>query len=728
MAEQKATTRPSRPTIDAVTDNVPPHTGVIEKGGLTNDPRPTVSGRGDPGATIYLLVDGIEVGAAVVGANGAWSCALTQPLRDGEYRLTARASNEVGMSIPSMSYGIQVDVTPPSQPKIDAATESAQPMLSGRAEAYSTVTIYDGMTVLGTVKTGIDGTWVFQLPSGLSSGSHALTVTAQDPAGNTSARSEGFDVTIGPVAPPVPTTKAILDEMGRDSGNFNFDRLTNDGTAGRLLSGHLTAALAAGEKVQVSTDGGRTWMDALMKNDGTWVATDSNAHAGNWTIQTRVVNATGEAGAVHSTDVVLKTFALPPTSVEMMSGAVVVKFAGAQVQAGAKLSVMVGNEIFLHSLSGSEIASGTATLVLPNGASAIPAVAIVDAAGNISQYRQSSSISFSENFDGETPVSLFKGQTVSLPYFTLTGIEDSGQKFWRQGVYGNKGFNIDPTFGLNEEPSTTALGITGKVRLDLKDGLSATHFSFDVGDVTLFESMRVIFRDSAGKVIYTSDEINSRAGIHQHFDIDMPGGQAFTSIEFAAARIAPNLNLIWVDNFEFSGAAVSKLFDAPTHYELTGESAYYGGKGGTTFNVGDVSYFSSADSGAHGGAGIDTLKLKGANQYLDVASFNSGIGEKITGIEIIDITGSGNNTLKLSVKDVLNLGHEDIFRADGHTQMMVKGDAGDRLELSAMSGLDHGGWSKEGLVAVDGLAFVLYENAAMNVELLVQAAVTTQLS
>ncbi|WP_366887812.1 Ig-like domain-containing protein, partial [Streptomyces sp. NPDC005476] len=253
MAGQKATTRPSRPTIDTINDNVPPYTGVIANGGLTNDPRPTVSGRGDPGSTIHLLVDGVAVGTVVVGANGAWSFALTQPLRDGEYRLTARASNEVGLSIPSTSYGIQVDVTPPSQPKIDAATQGAQPTLSGHAEAYSTVSIYDGTTLLGTTKTGIDGTWMFQVTSPMSNGTHALTVTAMDPAGNTSARSDGFDLT---VAPPVPLAKAVLDDMGRDSGIFNFDRVTNDGTAGRLLSGHLTVALAAGEKVQVSTDGG----------------------------------------------------------------------------------------------------------------------------------------------------------------------------------------------------------------------------------------------------------------------------------------------------------------------------------------------------------------------------------------------------------------------------------------------------------------------------------------
>ncbi|WP_033356376.1 Ig-like domain-containing protein, partial [Burkholderia ubonensis] len=112
MATVKAVTRPSRPTIDAVMDNMPPYTGVIAKGGLTNDPRPSVSGRGTAGSIIHVLVDGREIGTAVVAANGTWSFTMSQSLGDGEYRLTARASNDAGMSVPSTSYGIQVDTTP----------------------------------------------------------------------------------------------------------------------------------------------------------------------------------------------------------------------------------------------------------------------------------------------------------------------------------------------------------------------------------------------------------------------------------------------------------------------------------------------------------------------------------------------------------------------------------------------------------------------------------------
>ncbi len=112
---------------------------------------------------------------------------------------------------------------------------------------------------------------------------------------------------------------------------------------------------------------------------------------------------------------------------------------------------------------------------------------------------------------------------------------------------------------------------------------------------------------------------------------------------------------------------------------------------------------------------------------MDIVTLNSGIAEKISSVEVFDLTGTGNNTLKLSMKDVLNLGHEDLFIQDGHTQLLVKGDVGDRVVLSGMSGLESGSWSNKGLAAIDGYAYNVYENAALNVELIVQHAITTTL-
>jgi hypothetical protein len=52
-----------------------------------------------------------------------------------------------------------------------------------------------------------------------------------------------------------------------------------------------------------------------------------------------------------------------------------------------------------------------------------------------------------------------------------------------------------------------------------------------------------------------------------------------------------------------------------------------------------------------GGGGIDTLKLDGAGLTLDLTKISN---TRIQDIEIIDIRGSGNNTLKLNLNDLLD--------------------------------------------------------------------------
>ncbi|WP_196487799.1 Ig-like domain-containing protein [Burkholderia cepacia] len=919
-------------------DNMPPYTGVIEKGGLTNDSRPTASGRGDAGSIIHVLVDGREVGTAVVKANGTWSFALPQSLRDGEYRLTARASNDAGWSVPSTSYGIVVDTTPPSRPTIEAATEGAQPTLSGRAEAYSTVTVYDGTKVLGTATTGIDGAWTFKLPSGLSNGTHSLTVTAMDPAGNTSVVSAGFDVTIGPVAPLTPTTQAILDEMGRDSGSFNFDRLTNDGTAGRLLSGHLTAALATGEKVQVSTDGGKTWVDAVMKSDGTWVAVDSNAHTGSWTVKTRVANDDGATGPQKAYDVTLDVAAPGTPGSAVRSGNVIdVSLSGTGCVAGDMLNVMIGDHRIAYTLTAAEVAAGRVRATIPASIAvtldehASYGVALVDISGNVSDYRVTrfeevtsggtghTGIDFKiTDFNAEKPRDMNAGVIpVDLGTFSLSlGMKADGQGirvaggntvapnikpeagetgllFWGAGTkfflnggahaqsltidvgfstqlrkaidfYGDDGklvyryalfagesfhsgsggaihahhivlpdnikfssfgfsqdngggyqpynmggqvwvdnvgfaggdfnfvksiattdFNSEKprdivasfipvnfgTFSLSvssgalqgirvaggntvapdikPEVGETGLLIDRKgAKFFLNDGASAQSLAIDIGFSKSSANRNAIdFFDGDGNLVYryplsTDESLVTPMGIHSYY-ISLPDDVQFSSFCFSkdhGSGYYPenSSGMAWIDNVGFAGGSFTKSsWEAITevvppadiqHVLVASDAAYYGSSHGTEFQLDHVSYFSGTHAGLHGGVGIDTLKLTGANELLDLSKLIHVDGSsKLSSIEIIDITGTGDNVLKLSMRDVLELGHENLFRTDGHTQMMVKGNAGDRVELSGMSGLDDGHWANQGMVAVDGMAYVVYENTALNVELLVQSAVSTQL-
>lgn len=80
-----------------------------------------------------------------------------------------------------------------------------------------------------------------------------------DLAGNVGTGTASSDtVAIDTLA---PTTQVTTVAFSADSGGSPSDLVTN--VAAQDISGTLTAALAAGEKVQVSLDNGGTWADAM---------------------------------------------------------------------------------------------------------------------------------------------------------------------------------------------------------------------------------------------------------------------------------------------------------------------------------------------------------------------------------------------------------------------------------------------------------------------------------
>ncbi|SHI48019.1 FG-GAP repeat-containing protein [Aureimonas altamirensis DSM 21988] len=134
------------------------------------------------------------------------------------------------------------------------------------------------------------------------------------------------------------------------------------------------------------------------------------------------------------------------------------------------------------------------------------------------------------------------------------------------------------------------------------------------------------------------------------------------------------------DTIHINGAMISAL------------SAKYGAGG----NVGQLATIG-------GGSGIDTLTLDGAGLTLDLtqvsnasASLPNG-SSRITSVERVDLTGTGNNTLKLSLNDVLDMSEANLFATTGRHQLMVTGDAGDTVQLAGTSS-----WTKSGTVDYAG--------------------------
>jgi Ca2+-binding RTX toxin-like protein len=131
-----------------------------------------------------------------------------------------------------------------------------------------------------------------------------------------------------------------------------------------------------------------------------------------------------------------------------------------------------------------------------------------------------------------------------------------------------------------------------------------------------------------------------------------------------------------------------------------GADVLYGGAGDDLLQVADLS-FQRAD----GGSGTDTLALVGGGLNLNLADFRN----QVFGIERIDLTGSGDNTLTLLQRDLLNL-------SDTGNTLRVEGNAGDHYHFS------DSGWVQGADVTLVGVAYHTYDNGAAH--LLLNAALT----
>ena len=575
------TTAPQQPGIDgngpgigSVIDDKGPITGPIENGGSTDDDTPTFNGTGEPGDTVIVLDNGEKIGEATVDEDGNWTFTPETGLEDGEHDISVIIQDPSGnQSEPSDPWVVIVDTVAPDAPSIDSVsddvgsktgelesgdiTDDRQPTLSGRAEAGTTVAIYDNGQEIGTAQVDAEGKWTFTPESELEGGEHVFTAVAMDKAGNSSAPSDGFDLIMSDGDGPAQIAR--LSHMGKDSGFDGNDFVTDNGDAGRLMYGTLNTALSAGQRVQVSTDGGLNWFDAMV--DGTlWAAQDMSKHTSSWTIQTRVVNESGNAGDVTQQTVTLDATAAPaPAAIRLNGSRLTVEFAPAGVTAGDRISIVTvsadgGTHRFEHTLNAEEIAAGTVSMDVGDASTA--SAALIDQAGNLSGYTSTSGPVPSVNMDIMGDVS---------------------------EIYGQGRDNI-----------------------------------FSVADVSLLDNVNVI----------------------------------------------------------------------------------------------------------EGNGGLDTLKLTGADQVLDL----SGWKGRLSSVEVIDITGSGNNTLKISLGDVLDQGHQGAFINDDNVQLAVKGNAGDVVMLSDLlpNGMDVGDWENLGEVISAGVSYDVYQHTELGAEILIQQGVEVQ--
>jgi len=187
----------------------------------------------------------------------------------------------------------------PSTPDLDPASDTGSanddnitgdstPTFSGSAESGATVRLYiDGKEAGAGV--AVDGKWSITSDA-LAAGAHAVTARAVDAAGNTGEASGALTIDIVDGA---PSTQVVTIMLSADTGASSSDFVTRTQT--QTISGTLSTALAVGEVVKMSVDGGLLWSLASLDSATSWSVQAELVDGAN-TILARVESDFGVAG------------------------------------------------------------------------------------------------------------------------------------------------------------------------------------------------------------------------------------------------------------------------------------------------------------------------------------------------------------------------------------------------------------------------------------------------
>lgn len=298
------TTAPRVPVIQSVTDDITPSTGVLANGQSTNDTQPTLRGTAEPGSTVTLYDGGLAVGSVVVGADGSWSLSPDNPLSSGPHNLTVTATDAAGNEGPSAAFSLTVDTQAPSAPVISSVTDDiapnsgslnngqstndTRPTLTGTAEANSTVSVFDGSTLLGTVQADGTGAWTFTPTTALGNGSHTFNVTATDAAGNVSPGA-AFTVVVDTVAPVAPVIVSVTDNVTPGTGALTSGQSTND------TRPIITGTGEPGSTINVY-DGNVLLGTANVTEDGSWSYRPDGLSQGDHSLRVTATDSAGNTG------------------------------------------------------------------------------------------------------------------------------------------------------------------------------------------------------------------------------------------------------------------------------------------------------------------------------------------------------------------------------------------------------------------------------------------------
>ncbi|HCI5435325.1 TPA: Ig-like domain-containing protein [Enterobacter roggenkampii] len=312
--------------IDSISDD----TGLSSSDFITRDTSLTL--HGSLGATLadgeyaQISIDGGVTWQNVIVTGNTWYYVDSRTLGNQTYDYYVRVVDAAGNVGASAHQQVTVDTVAPDAAITVTVDNITVDTGFDNNDFLTSSTSYTLHGTLGAelgagefVQVSMDGgtTWVYATVSGtqwsysdtrtLTDGSHNYQVRVVDQAGNVGATTSQA-VTVDTQAPQYGVT---IDSISEDTGQSGSDFITMDTTL--TINGSLGSALASDERVQISLDGGNTWLDTTVTNQR-WSYTDTrDLPDGDYTYQVRIIDQAGNVGSTASQVVTVDT--TPPTTV-----------------------------------------------------------------------------------------------------------------------------------------------------------------------------------------------------------------------------------------------------------------------------------------------------------------------------------------------------------------------------------------------------------------------------
>ncbi|EOX3820058.1 Ig-like domain-containing protein [Enterobacter quasiroggenkampii] len=312
--------------IDSISDD----TGLSSSDFITRDTSLTL--HGSLGATLadgeyaQISIDGGVTWQNVIVTGNSWYYVDSRTLGNQTYDYYVRVVDAAGNVGASAHQQVTVDTVAPDAAITVTVDNITVDTGFDNNDFLTSSTSYTLHGTLGAelgagefVQVSMDGgtTWVYATVSGtqwsysdtrtLTDGSHNYQVRVVDQAGNVGATTSQA-VTVDTQAPQYGVT---IDSISEDTGQSGSDFITMDTTL--TINGSLGSALASDERVQISLDGGNTWLDTTVTNQR-WSYTDTrDLPDGDYTYLVRIIDQAGNVGSTASQVVTVDT--TPPTTV-----------------------------------------------------------------------------------------------------------------------------------------------------------------------------------------------------------------------------------------------------------------------------------------------------------------------------------------------------------------------------------------------------------------------------